>query len=603
MQEHIQVTCRLRPLSPLEEPFPVSPISLLPDRNTVIINDKSFHLDCIFPPETSQREVFDCTARSIVRSALLGYNGTVVTYGETGSGKTYTMIGTDTEPGIVPLAISGLFEGIGNSEPGSEFTLKIGYLELYNEHITDLLSPQSPPLPLREDSTQGVYIKDLTQLFVTSESEALSVLSQARRNQLIHATSCSMLTSKAYLLMLVTISQTDTSQSRTTHSKLWFVDSSGSERNKKSGGFLVSPSLNLSLSSFARVICTLTDSKTTYVPYRDSKLTRLLQESIGGNAKTALIFTISPSKLSTDETISTLRLAVRAKLVKNRPIINKNPTLFELKLEIAAAEAEITHRNQIFRQIIEENEAFLKEKYKLNTRFSGIQEELIAEMELLRENNKKLLQENEELNTKLEQKQQNIENLNELMGNLNTKITILEEKITKMEQENWENSEKSGNFDLSFPWRLLLEAEKTRSAKLMSENALLESHFPSNIEEIIEKIVEKRVNFALKKWEKEEIGLKSRIEELEMEIFSIKSDFPEEKIPEKPIFSLQKEVKSLQNALMTSMKQCENLENQLKTKENDLRKWLEVLKSEQENEFWLVLSAKSGISRGVKVPN
>lgn len=298
--------------------------------------------------DSRQSDVFDYSIRSTVDDILNGYNGTVFAYGQTGAGKSYTMNGGDkTDPesrGVIPRITEQIFASILASDPNIEYTVKVSYMEIYMERIRDLLRPQNDNLPIHEDKSRGVYVKGLFECFVQSIEEVNVILQEGGNSRQVASTNMNQESSRSHSIFVVTITQknVDTGSGKT--GQLFLVDLAGSEKVGKTGAsgqtLEEAKKINKSLSSLGNVINALTDGKSSHIPYRDSKLTRILQESLGGNSRTTLIINCSPSSYNDAETISTLRFGVRAKSIKNNAKVNQEMSSSELKAHLRKAQSE-----------------------------------------------------------------------------------------------------------------------------------------------------------------------------------------------------------------------------------------------------------------------
>lgn len=316
-----------------------------------------------------------------MESVLEGFNGTILTYGQTSSGKTFTMegvVGDGELEGIIPRTIKDTFEFIRNTTENIEFTVKISMVEIYMERIKDIIDPSRKDLNIREDKAKGIYIEDLSEHYVGCEEEVLDLIKIGSENRTVGETKMNAVSSRSHSIFAMTIHQNNMTTNVAKTGKLFLVDLAGSEKVSKTEatGLLLEQAkkINCSLTTLGMVINNLTDGKSTHVPYRDSKLTRALQESLGGNAKTCLIITCSPSIFNHHETLSTLRFGERAKKIKNKPKINKETTVAELKMEIEKLEKTIAKGNKRIIQLSqfieknglkipeEDDYEFLKEK-------------------------------------------------------------------------------------------------------------------------------------------------------------------------------------------------------------------------------------------------
>ncbi|KND04175.1 uncharacterized protein SPPG_01608 [Spizellomyces punctatus DAOM BR117] len=301
---------------------------------------KNFTFDAAFDEDSRQVEVYDATARIIVDAVLGGFNGTVFCYGQTGTGKTFSMQGISDVPdlrGIIPQAFHHIFDHISHRSTEKKFLVRVSFLEIYNEEIKDLLVKQTKGqkvsgLDLKEHPETGVYVKDLSAHVVKSVPEMEDLMTIGNKNRSVGATLMNENSSRSHSIFTITVESAEPGEDgkdRIVAGKLHLVDLAGSERQSKTGAsgdrLKEATKINLSLSALGNCISALVDGKSSHVPYRDSKLTRLLQDSLGGNAKTLMIATLSPASYNYDETLSTLRYANRAKSIKNKPKINEDP--------------------------------------------------------------------------------------------------------------------------------------------------------------------------------------------------------------------------------------------------------------------------------------
>lgn len=327
-------------------------------RSTSESNTYKFNFDRVFDPNSNQQEVYDFTAKNIVESVLEGFNGTIFAFGQTSSGKTHTMQGVIDNPekeGIIPRMIRHLFNFIVNSSSDTEYIVKVSMIEIYMEKIKDLIDPERTNLNVREDKAKGIYIEDLSEHYVVSEDEVLDIMKLGSDNRSVAATNMNEHSSRSHSIFIMTIHQNNIKDLSAKTGKLYLVDLAGSEKISKTGATGLTleeaKTINKSLTTLGMVINSLTDGKSTHIPYRESKLTRVLQESLGGNAKTCLIITCSPSIYNESESLSTLRFGLRAKKIKNKPKINKETTVAELKIEIDRMDKTILKLNWRIKQL------------------------------------------------------------------------------------------------------------------------------------------------------------------------------------------------------------------------------------------------------------
>ena len=366
---NVNVICRFRPMNDLEKTSGneqicdfTSPTSLT-FHSSREKNVYRFNFDRIFPPSSTQQDIYDFGVKGIIDSVLDGYNGTVLAYGQTSSGKTYTMQGEmdeERKQGIIPRMINHVFKHIYKNE-GTDFMIKVSMIEIYQEKIRDLFDVSRVNLNIREDSIKGIYVDGASERYVGCPNDVLTLLELGSANRAQAATNMNEHSSRSHSIFILTINQTNKIEGFSKIGKLYLVDLAGSEKISKTGatGHTLEEAkiINKSLTTLGRVINNLTDGKSTHIPYRESKLTRVLQESLGGNSKTCLIITCSPSIYNESESLSTLRFGERAKKIKNKPKINKEITVAELqklvtqlKEQLKKADARIVQLENYIRQ-------------------------------------------------------------------------------------------------------------------------------------------------------------------------------------------------------------------------------------------------------------
>ncbi|CDS09931.1 Putative Kinesin heavy chain [Lichtheimia ramosa] len=349
----IKVVCRFRPQNALENREGGTPIiDIGSDGTEVALKGKdfqgSFTFDKVFGMDTPQQDVFQYSIKSIVDDVTAGYNGTVFAYGQTGSGKTFTMMGADIDDektkGIIPRIVEQIFDSIMEAPSNIEFTVKVSYMEIYMEKVRDLLNPAAENLPIHEDKTKGVYVKGLLEVYVGSSDEVYEVMRRGSNNRVVGYTNMNAESSRSHSIVVVTITQKNVDTGAAKSGKLYLVDLAGSEKVGKTGAsgqtLEEAKKINKSLTALGMVINALTDGKSSHIPYRDSKLTRILQESLGGNSRTTLIINCSPSSYNEAETLSTLRFGVRAKTIKNKAKVNADLSPAELKALLKKVKSE-----------------------------------------------------------------------------------------------------------------------------------------------------------------------------------------------------------------------------------------------------------------------
>ncbi|XP_059913736.1 kinesin family member 4 isoform X3 [Gadus macrocephalus] len=359
----VRVALRCRPLVPkeLNEGCECC-LTFSPGEPQVIVGtEKAFTYDYVFDPMAEQEEVFTVAVSPLLSGLFKGYHATVLAYGQTGSGKTFSMGGTYTSAqedqpcvGVIPRVIQRIFQE--KDKRGScDFTLTVSYLEIYNEDILDLLCPSKdkPAISIREDPKEGIKIVGLTEREVRSAQEMVACLELGNSSRTVGSTAMNAESSRSHAIFTITLEQRRSKdKSDSMVSKLHLVDLAGSERQKKTkaeGDRLKEGiSINRGLLALGNVISALGEEskKGTHVPYRDSKVTRLLQDSLGGNSHTLMIACVSPADSNIEETINTLRYADRARKIKNKPIVNMDPRTAEtqrLKQQVQELQVMLLH--------------------------------------------------------------------------------------------------------------------------------------------------------------------------------------------------------------------------------------------------------------------
>nr|XP_014092586.1 kinesin heavy chain [Bactrocera oleae]XP_014092587.1 kinesin heavy chain [Bactrocera oleae] len=340
-EDSIKVVCRFRPLNDSEEKAGSKFIVKFPnntEENCISIAGKVYLFDKVFKPNASQEKVYNEAAKSIVTDVLAGYNGTIFAYGQTSSGKTHTMEGVLGDPvkqGIIPRIVNDIFNHIYTMEMNLEFHIKVSYYEIYMDKIRDLLDVSKVNLSVHEDKNRVPYVKGATERFVSSPEDVFEVIEEGKSNRHIAVTNMNEHSSRSHSVFLINVKQENLENQKKLSGKLYLVDLAGSEKVSKTGaeGTVLdeAKNINKSLSALGNVISALADGNKTHIPYRDSKLTRILQESLGGNARTTIVICCSPASFNEAETKSTLDFGRRAKTVKNVVCVNEELTAEEWK--------------------------------------------------------------------------------------------------------------------------------------------------------------------------------------------------------------------------------------------------------------------------------
>ncbi|KAF5278985.1 hypothetical protein FQA39_LY05663 [Lamprigera yunnana] len=522
--ENVRVVVRVRPFSKKEKTQKCQSAVNLDLNNTIVLskNDakklqtKTFQFDYVFDQQCSQLSIYQKVAQPIIQQIFQGYNGTIFAYGQTGSGKTYTMSGiqNEIEQGIIPNTFSHIFSKISSESGEKSFVVTATYLEIYNEEIRDLLSSNSnKKLELRERLEVGVYVKGLTSYTIDCIESINKLISVSNSNRKTRSTLMNEVSSRSHALFSITIEARDKNTNKTTIAKLNLVDLAGSERLKRTqatGDCLKeATNINQSLFVLSNVISALVEEKSNHIPYRNSKLTRLLQDSLGGNSKTAMIATISPCSTDYEESLGTLRYASRAKLIRNHVHLNIQTD----KGLIGKFEDEIMQLQKHLALILEKEESskinkvssekpnnhkqevlnIENTKRDLNDKIKKIQNKILIGQNLYdKEQEQKFLLETsyeelqkldkfqQELEELLEEKEGKRFDLEEQYGSLQEEDQGLDEKIQKLEfaitkvAKNFNEKQQDQQAELT----LLLENNCNLTSELQKINNIIKYAIP-----------------------------------------------------------------------------------------------------------------------------
>eukprot|EP00076_Gallus_gallus_P007136 XP_003640993.4 kinesin-like protein KIF6 isoform X1 [Gallus gallus] len=373
VKETIRVYARLKPLGrrqqagiySVDDEKSASSLEIIVPRDLAdgFVNNKresyKFKFQKIFDQEAKQDVVFDSIAKPVAECALAGYNGTIFAYGQTGSGKTFTITGGAerySDRGIIPRTLSYIFDQL-QKDNSKVYTTHVSYLEIYNECGYDLLDPRHeasrledlPKVTIMEDPDQNIHLKNLSLQQASNEEEALNLLFLGDTNRMIAETPMNQASTRSHCIFTIHISSKEPGSPTIRHSKLHLVDLAGSERVAKTGvgGHLLTEAkyINLSLHYLEQVIIALAEKNRSHIPYRNSMMTSVLRDSLGGNCMTTMIATLSLDKRNIEESISTCRFAQRVALIKNEAVLNEeiDPKLMiiQLKSEIQELKDEL----------------------------------------------------------------------------------------------------------------------------------------------------------------------------------------------------------------------------------------------------------------------
>ncbi|XP_078017818.1 kinesin-like protein KIF13B isoform X5 [Epinephelus lanceolatus] len=331
-----------------------------------------------------QEVVFQCLGESLLHNAFQGYNACIFAYGQTGSGKSYTMMGSGDQPGLIPRLCSALFDRTQSHEREEEsFTVEVSYMEIYNEKVRDLLDPKGgrQTLRVREHKVLGPYVDGLSRLAVASYKDIESLMSEGNKSRTVAATNMNEESSRSHavfnIILTHTLKDLQSGTSGEKVSRLSLVDLAGSERAAKTGAagerLKEGSNINKSLTTLGLVISALAEqgtakNKNKFVPYRDSVLTWLLKDCLGGNSRTAMVATVSPAADNYEETLSTLRYADRAKNIVNHAVVNEDPNariIRELREEVEKLREQLTQAESLkapeLKDRLEESEKLIQE--------------------------------------------------------------------------------------------------------------------------------------------------------------------------------------------------------------------------------------------------
>ena len=427
-----------------------------------------FKFDRIFSQETAQEQVYQQSVRPMIPCVLAGYNATAMVYGQTGAGKTYTIEGNleafNESSGIMPRAIREIFELVGQCGQHESFTIKASYFQIYQENISDLLLPERSKLMIRQSKDKGFFVKGLSVWVVKKARDVLELLKNGQKNRFQAETMLNISSSRSHAIFKITIEKVSRKQQANEYQKseLNFVDLAGSERLRVTqavGQRLEECKyINQSLSALRQVIKCLNQKKRKHIPYRNSKLSTVLANSLGGNCKTCIITCVSPAAEAFSESLSSLKFANQAKKVRNQIQINtereeKNAVvIYQNEIQRLKSQLQQVNRNLIDRSLLigiqEEKNKALKDKelalQKLEQthqeflRVHSEKQQLLSQIEILKEHIIKNQQIKDRLPTIKEEDELANESVEKENSSLRSKLKQQEQLILEQQKENEE---------------------------------------------------------------------------------------------------------------------------------------------------------------------
>ncbi|KAH0572069.1 Kinesin-like protein [Spironucleus salmonicida] len=463
---------------------------------------------------STQIEVFDESVRPAVEFVLQGFNSTVFAYGQTGSGKTYTMMGYGDDIGMIPMAIQRIFDYISSADDDTSYLVRCSFYEIYNEQIRDLMTGILN-LPVNENPDKGVYINGLTEYQVQSDKEINDIMEKGNKHRSVAATKMNATSSRSHSIFQVIVECQQIIEGKETVrvGKLNLVDLAGSERQGKTEAtgdrLKEGAKINLSLSNLGIVIQKLVDQE-THIPYRQSKLTHLLKDSLGGNSKTLMVVAVSPASTNFEETMSTLRYADRAKRIKNKAKVNEDPKdaqIREMKDQIQSLEEQLQKLFSGVQPDTEEGQQHQAEQIQI------IQEKL-SKIHVVKKLNVKKLSEDEielqknqhqQLLNRLQQKEAKSEAARKFVQQMAEKIEQQKRQLSQKEQLQTEQEQQERELRIArqeIADRKVAAQQLKRQLEEQAEKEVLDEQNYQNIQEEIDALKRKSEKYSVKNQEK-----------------------------------------------------------------------------------------------------
>ena len=423
-----------------------------------------FKFDKVFTSDSPQQKLYDFVGKEIVKDVTDGYNGTIFAYGQSGSGKTFTMYGRDVDDeetkGLIPRIVEAIFEYVDTTDENNvSFQFKLSVMQIYKEVIYDLLTGEKE-LKIKESPIKGIYVENLSEVYLSSVEDFLNYHDIASANRKVGETKLNQTSSRSHSIMILEVTQTFKKENLIKRGLLNLVDLAGSEKISKTGAvgetLEEAKKINLSLSALGNVIHALT-SNSEHIPYRDSKLTRILQESLGGNYKTSLIVTASPHSYHLEETLSSLQFAQRAKTIKNKVKVNIRYTYEELQNMVMKLTKKLENANNTIKKLMSGQkieDIDIENKDNANN--------MCANCEILKEDK-----------TMLEDK---VKDLMDQISEQNNKIKELNDQIEELKANGNNNNNVNPNENDKSKFIELYENIKKKLDDVKNENDLLKKY-------------------------------------------------------------------------------------------------------------------------------
>uniref|UniRef100_A0A671V4B0 Kinesin-like protein n=1 Tax=Sparus aurata TaxID=8175 RepID=A0A671V4B0_SPAAU len=552
---NIKVLCRFRPLNQSEIVRGDLFLPKFQGDDTVVVGGKSFSFDRVFPTNTTQEQVYNTCAKQIVKDVLSGYNGTIFAYGQTSSGKTHTMEGKLHDPhqmGIIPRIAEDIFNHIFAMDENLEFHIKVSYFEIYMDKIRDLLDVTKTNLSVHEDKNRVPYVKGCTERFVSSPDEVMDVIDEGKSNRHVAVTNMNEHSSRSHSIFLINIKQEHVETEQKLCGKLYLVDLAGSEKVSKTGaaGSVLdeAKNINKSLSALGNVISALAEGTKSHVPYRDSKMTRILQDSLGGNCRTTMFICCSPSSYNDAETKSTLMFGQRAKTIRNTASVNLELTAEQWKRKYEKEK----EKNKTMKDTIQRLEAELnrwrngedvpeteRTTADVMTRIESVEERPILD----NDTSSIVVRISEEERQKYEEE---IRKLYKQLDDKDDEINLQCQLVEKLKQQMLDQDE-------------LLASSKGDGDKVQAELGRLQVESDcakAEVKEVLQALEELAINYDQKSQEVEEKGLQNQLlaDQLSQKMLVSLNRIEEFTVARLYISKIKSEVKSM-------VKRCRQLEN------------------------------------------